>query len=209
LSELELSAETGHAGLMEGSPYGIPSGKLAMWCFVLSDAVTFSALLFAYGYLRVGSPDWSTPFLFSPSIVNGLVMTFVLLSSGLTMLASVEAAKAGHTAAGTRWLWATCALGALFAVLHLLEWRRMIEEGWGLFRNPTGGSTEFGAAFFCVTGLHLLHVVGGVFALAIIALGFRRGKYNRIDVEVTGIYWHFVDLVWMFVFPLVYLMNAK
>jgi cytochrome c oxidase subunit III len=209
LSELELSAETGHAGLMEESPYGIPSGKLAMWCFVLSDAVTFSAILFAYGYLRVGSPDWSRPFLFMPSVLNGLVMTFVLLTSGLTMLAAVEAAKAGRTAAGTRWLWATCALGALFAAMHLMEWRRMIEEGWRLFQNPIGGSTEFGAAFFCITGLHLLHVIGGVCALAIMALGFRRGKYNRIDVEVTGIYWHFVDLVWMFVFPLVYLMNAK
>ena len=206
---MELSAHSGHAGLMEESPYGIPSGKLAMWCFVLSDGVTFTAILFAYGYLRIGSPDWSTPFLFSPSILNGLVMTFVLLTSGLTMLAAVEAAKAGRAAAGTRWLWATCALGALFAALHLLEWHRMYEEGWRLFQNPTGGSVEFGAAFYCVTGLHLLHVIGGVCALAIIAIGFARQKYNRIDVEVLGIYWHFVDLVWMFVFPLVYLMNVK
>jgi len=198
-----------HPIVMEKSPYGIPPGKLAMWCFVISDAVTFSAVLFAYGYLRVGSPDWIAPFQFFPTIVNGLVMTFVLLTSGLTMLAAVEAAKQGRTAAGTRWLWATCALGALFAVLHLLEWRRMLEEGWRLFQNPTGGSVHFGAAFFSVTGLHLLHVIGGVIALAIIAIGFARGKYNRIDVEITGIYWHFVDLVWMFVFPLVYLMNAK
>ena len=206
---MEFTAGHGHAGLMEESPYGIPSGKLAIWCFVLSDAVTFAAVLFAYGYLRVGSPDWSTPFSFSPSILNGIVMTFVLLTSGLTMLAAVEAAKAGHTSAGTRWLWATCALGALFAVLHLLEWRRMIVEGWRLFQNPTGGAVQFGAAFFSVTGLHLLHVVGGVVALLIMALGFPSGKYNRTDIEVTGIYWHFVDLVWMFVFPLMYLMNAK
>jgi len=206
---MEVSAGHGHAGLMEESPYGIPSGKLAMWCFVLSDAVTFSAVLFAYGYLRVGSPDWSTPFVFVPSILNGLVMTFVLLTSGLTMLAAVEAAKAGRTAAGTRWLWATCVLGALFAAMHLMEWRHMIEEGWRLFQNPLGGAVQFGAAFFSVTGLHLLHVVGGVVALAIMALGLRSGKYNRIDVEITGIYWHFVDLVWMFVFPLIYLMNAK
>jgi len=209
VSELEATMHPGHSGVMEESPYGIPSGKLAMWCFVLSDAVTFSAILFAYGYLRIGSSDWTRPFLFMPSILNGLVMTFVLLTSGLTMLAAVEAAKAGRTAAGARWLWATCALGALFAALHLLEWRRMFEEGWRLFQNPTGGSVEFGAAFFSVTGLHLLHVIGGVCALAIIAFGFHRGKYNRIDVEVVGIYWHFVDLVWMFVFPLIYLMNAK
>jgi len=198
-----------HAGLMEGSPYGIPSGKLAMWCFVISDAVTFSAVLFAYGYLRIGSPDWSTPFEFLPSILNGLAMTFVLLTSGLTMLAGVEAAKAERKAAAHGWLWATCGLGALFAAMHLMEWRHMIAEGWSLFQNPLGGSVHFGAAFFSITGLHLLHVIGGVCALAVIALGYRRGSYNRIDVEITGIYWHFVDLVWMFVFPLMYLMNAK
>ena len=208
MSELDMTAGSGHAGLMEESPYGIPSGKLAMWCFVISDAVTFSAVLFAYGYLRIGSPNWSTPFEFTPSILNGLVMTFVLLTSGLTMLAAMEAAKAGNTAAGTRWLWATCALGALFAGMHLMEWRHMIDEGWRLFENPLGGSVHFGAAFFSITGLHLMHVVGGVCALAVIAFGFRRGSYNKIDVEVLGIYWHFVDLVWMFVFPLMYLMNA-
>ncbi|HKM91555.1 MAG TPA: cytochrome c oxidase subunit 3 [Candidatus Acidoferrales bacterium] len=208
MSELDATIHAGHAG-MEESPYGIPSGKLAMWCFVLSDAVTFSAILFAYGYLRIGSTNWSTPFEFAHAILNGLVMTFILLTSGLTMLAAVEAAKAGRTAAGTRWLWATCALGALFATLHLREWGRMMNEGWRLFQNPLGGSVEFGAAFFCITGLHLLHVLGGVCALAVIALGYRRQRYNSIDVEVLGIYWHFVDLVWMFVFPLVYLMNAR
>jgi cytochrome c oxidase subunit III len=208
VSELEATIHAGHPG-MEESPYGIPSGKLAMWCFVISDAVTFSAVLFAYGYLRIGSPNWSTPFEFFPSILNGLVMTFVLLSSGLTMLAGVEAAKAGRKSSCFGWLCATTFLGALFAVLHLWEWGRMFNEGWRLFHNPTGGSVEFGAAFFSITGLHLLHVVGGVCALAVIALGYRSDRYNSIDVEVLGIYWHFVDLVWMFVFPLVYLMNAR
>ncbi len=209
MSQVDITAESGHAGLMEDSPYGIPSGKLAMWCFVISDAVTFSAVLFAYGYLRIGSPDWSTPFQFSPTILNGIGMTFILLSSSLTMLAAVEAVKAGRKSAGFGWLCATALLGALFAALHLVEWGRMIDEGWRLFQNPLGGSVHFGAAFFSITGLHLLHVVGGVCALAVIAVGYRRGGYNSIDVEVAGIYWHFVDLVWMFVFPLVYLMNVQ
>jgi len=209
VSELDVTAHAGHAGLMEESPYGIPSGKLAIWCFVISDAVTFSAVLFAYGFLRTGSPDWSTPFQFSPTILNGIVMTFILLSSSLTMLAAVEAAKGRRKSACFGWLCGTAVLGAIFAILHLREWGRMIDEGWRLFQNPTGGSVHFGAAFFSVTGLHLLHVVGGVCALSVIALGYRSDRYNPIDIEITGIYWHFVDLVWMFVFPLLYLMNAS
>jgi cytochrome c oxidase subunit 3 len=72
-----------------------------------------------------------------------------------------------------------------------------------------GGSVLFGGTFFGITGLHLLHVISGVIAIMVIALGFRRGRLDAGHVEVTGLYWHFVDLVWMFVFPLVYLMNAR
>jgi cytochrome c oxidase subunit 3 len=67
----------------------------------------------------------------------------------------------------------------------------------------------FGATFFSITGLHLLHVIGGVIAITVVGLGFRRGWLDEAHVETTGLYWHFVDLVWMFVFPLVYLMNAR
>ncbi|MGA2151736.1 MAG: cytochrome c oxidase subunit 3, partial [Geobacteraceae bacterium] len=84
----------------------------------------------------------------------------------------------------------------------------MIAEGWRLFQNPTGGSVEFGAAFFSITGLHLLHVTCGVIAIIVVATGFNRGRLTEGHVETTGLYWHFVDLVWMFVFPLMYLMNA-
>ncbi|HSB56008.1 MAG TPA: cytochrome c oxidase subunit 3, partial [Gemmatimonadales bacterium] len=76
-------------------------------------------------------------------------------------------------------------------------------------KNPLGGSAQFGATFFGITGLHLLHVTCGVLAILVIALLVRRGKLTAGHVETTGLYWHFVDLVWMFVFPLVYLMNAR
>ncbi len=177
--------------------------------FIVADAATFAAMLFVYGYERVANPDWTRPFSFWPSIVNGIAMTVVLLTSSLTIVAAVLAAQAGRRAVALRWLGATMVLGVLFAALHLREWVGMIGEGWRLFRNPLGGSPLVGATFFSITGLHLLHVVSGVVVIGVIALGYRRGRYDPGHVEATGLYWHFVDLVWMFVFPLIYLLNVR
>lgn len=199
----------GHGAAMEASPFGLESKKLIMWLFIIADAATFGALLFGYGYLRAGSPNWTRPFEFMPTILNGLVMTTILLTSSLTMLFAVAAAKTGRREAGVRWLGATILLGIAFATLHLREWSKMFAEGWSLSANPLGGSVQFGGSFFSITGLHLLHVTGGVIALAVMAIGFRRGRFDASAIETTGLYWHFVDLVWMFVFPLVYLMNAR
>src|SRR5277367_6049818 len=193
---------------MEQSPFGIQSKKLTMWLFIASDAITFGAVLFGYSYLRAGTPNWPTPFHFSPSIVNGMVMTVVLLTSSLTMLGAVEAAKAGSKSSTLKWLAATVLLGIAFATLHIREWLHMFHEGWSLSKNPEGGSLLFGASFFSITGLHLLHVISGVIALIVIAIGYNTNWLDSGHVETTGLYWHFVDLVWMFVFPLLYLMNV-
>jgi len=198
---------TGHEVLMEASPYRIEKKKLGMWVFIVSDACTFATFLFGYGYMRVGNQNWGTPFGFS-SILNGVVMTVVLLSSSLTMLAAVRASQTGAKASANKWLGVTMLLGTIFAALHLREWFKLIGEGWRLFYNPTGGAAQFGACFFSVTGLHLTHVISGVIALAFIARGYKHGRYDTTHVETAGLYWHFVDLVWMFVFPLMYLMNA-
>ena len=207
MSQTELTIAAGHEAMMEASPYGIEKKKLGMWIFIISDACTFGAFLFAYGYMRIGAPVWGNPFGVS-SIVNGVVMTAVLLSSSLTMLAAVRATQADDRAAAGKWLGVTMLLGAIFAALHLREWVNLIGEGWRLFANPTGGATQFGACFFTVTGLHLTHVVTGVIALGFILRGYKQGRYDQSHVETAGLYWHFVDLVWMFVFPLMYLMNA-
>ncbi|HXY50316.1 MAG TPA: cytochrome c oxidase subunit 3 [Terriglobales bacterium] len=197
----------GHEVVMEASPYGIEKKKLGIWIFLVSDACTFGAFLFAYGYMRIGAPVWGAPFGI-PSIVNGVVMTAVLLSSSLTMLAGVRASQAAQKASVKKWLAATMILGAIFAALHLREWVSLIGEGWRLFANPTGGPAQFGATFFSVTGLHLSHVIVGVIVLAFVARGYNQGRYDQSHIETAGLYWHFVDLVWMFVFPLMYLMNA-
>jgi cytochrome c oxidase subunit III len=205
---MAASARPGAGARMEASPYGIPSKKLAMWLFIVADGATFGALLFAYGYLRLANPDWTRPFAFWPTIANGLAMTVLLLTSSLTMVAAVRAALTGLKASSVRWLTVTALLGLGFAVLHLVEWSGLIAEGWRPFQNPQGGSVLFGATFFSITGLSLLHVIAGIVALAVVAAKYRRGRLDAGHVETTGLYWQFVGLVWMFVFPLVYLLNA-
>ena len=211
MTKPEGALAMGHGLIVEDSPFGIESKKLVMWLFIVADAATFAVLLFGYGYLRVGSPKWVRPFAFFPTILNAMVMTAVLLTSSLTMLAAVRAAEAGggRRRESVRWIVVTAALGAVFAALHLREWFGLIADGWSPSVNPTGGPPLFGATFFGITGLHLLHVICGVIALLVVAVGFRRGRLTPGHVETMGLYWHFVDLVWMFVFPLVYLMNAR
>jgi heme/copper-type cytochrome/quinol oxidase subunit 3 len=199
VSETEVAVH-GHDAVLEGSPYAIPSRKFAMWLFIISDAVTFGAFLMAYGYLRVGTPNWVRPFE-SKSVVNVVIMTFALITSSLTMLGAVDSAKAGDKGKALRFLYSTMALGAVFALLHLREWFELFGRG------ITIGSGLFGQTFFTITGLHLLHVISGVIALFVVALKFSKGRLTPSHVETTGLYWHFVDLVWMFVVPMVYLTN--
>jgi len=203
-SDLETRESAWSGG---GSPFAIGSKKLGMWLFIVSDAITFSALLIAYSFVRVASASWPMPFEW-PSILNATIMTVVLLSSSLTMVMGVRAAKLGRSSAVVGWLAATMLGGILFDILHIREWLGLIGEGVRLFKNPWG-DPQFGAAFFTLTGLHMTHVTIGVVYLGVIAWGSRRGKYTSEDVEVSGLYWHFVDLVWMFIFPLVYLMSYK
>ena len=187
------------------SPFAIGSKKLGMWLFILSDTLTFTALLVAYTYVRVANEGWPRPFEPS-SIALASVMTFCLLSSSLTMVLAVAAAHRGDRATSAKWIWATIAGGVAFIVLHGYEWMQLIEHGVTPFGNPWGVPL-FGATFFTLTGLHMTHVTAGVIYLAIVALGFKGGRFDSEDVEVSGLYWHFVDLVWMFIFPLVYLLS--
>ena len=206
-ADLTLHQQSTHSAAMAEPTFSVPAKKMAMWLFIIADTATFAGCLVAYGFLRNGTPDWPTPFKFSPSVVNAMIMTFILVSSSLTMLIAIRAAKAGDKSGAFLWTMITAAAGLLFAILHLREWLGMINEGATLFHNPWG-TPLFGASFFSITGLHLLHVVGGIVALAAVAIRYRGGRYNADDIEITGLYWHFVDLVWMFVVPFVYLLNV-
>src|ERR1700686_4710316 len=135
-----------------------------------------------------------------------LAMWLFIIADTMTMLIGLRSARAGDKAGAFRWIMITTALGIVFALLHIREWMGLINEGMTLFKNPWGTGL-FGASFFSITGLHLTHVTGGVIALIAVGLRYKGGRYNADDIEVLGLYWHFVDLVWMFVVPLVYLLN--
>src|SRR5207245_7089440 len=171
-------------------PFSVPAKKMAIWLFIIADAATFAACLLAYGFLRNGSPNWPRSFYCR---VNVSLLTFILLSSGLTMLFGVRAAKAHDKSGAFRWTLITAGGGVIFALLHIREWTALIGEGMTLFHNPWGAPL-FGSSFFCITGLHLLHVIGGVVALVAVGFRYRGGRFNADDLEVTGLYWHFVDL---------------
>jgi cytochrome c oxidase subunit 3 len=190
------------------APFATGHKKLGMWLFIISDAITFSALIMAYSYVRVASDSWPTPFEFYPGIVKATVMTVILLTSSVTMVMAVRAARLDQQASVAKWLLATMAGGLAFLIIHATEWVGLIEEGVRLFRNPWGAPL-FGAAFFTLTGLHMTHVFCGVCYLGVVAFLVRKRKLTPEDVEVSGLYWHFVDLVWMFIFPLVYILNVK
>ncbi len=189
-------------------PYAMGSKKLGMWLFIIADALTFSVLILAYAYIRLASPDWPKPFAFSPAIVGATLMTFFLLSSSLTMVMAVAAAHRQEHKRAVRYLLLTMLCGIAFIVLHAREWLHLIHDGVRPFSNPYGAAM-FGGTFFGLTGMHMLHVTIGVVYLGIVAYGFGTKKFKSEDVEVSGLYWHFVDLVWMFIFPLVYLLSVQ
>lgn len=182
-------------------------GKLGMWVFLAGDAVGFGVLLASYGAMRATSADWPRPF-----DVLGInltaAMTFLLICSSVTMVKALEWLSRGSRVWGVRFLLFTALGGAIFVGLQAYEWTKLIEEGLHIDGNPWG-ATLFGSSFFIVTGFHGLHVTGGVIYL----LSMVRYVLNRPDpmasynnVEITGLYWHFVDLVWIMVFTFMYLL---
>jgi cytochrome c oxidase subunit 3 len=124
----------------------------------------------------------------------------------LTMVMAVLASKRGDTKAVVRYIVYTIIGGLAFIVLHVNEWLSLIHEGVRLTSNPWGVPL-FGGTFFTLSGLHMFHVATGVAYLGVIAAGVPKSRFTHEDVEVSGLYWHFVDLVWMFIFPLVYLLS--
>lgn len=210
-SHIDAVAEAGWGGGV--APFATNTKKLGMWLFLLSDSLTFSTAILSYAYVRLASANWPRPFEISPAIINATFLTIILLSSSLTMVLAVAAAHRGQIQKAVTYILLTALGGAAFVVLHLMEWFRLFKEDitpWSNHAfNGQPGDPLFGGSFFGLTGLHMLHVSIGVIYLCIIAFGFGRRKFNADHVEVSGLYWHFVDLVWMFIFPMVYLMSVN
>jgi len=198
--------------------FEVPWGKAMMWIFLLSDTFIFSSFLVGYMHVRISStipwPNASEVFALSfggapiPLILIA-IMTFVLITSSGTMAMAVNYGYRRNKRATVWLMFATALLGAAFVGMQVFEWTKLIvDEGVRPWGNPMG-APQFGAAFFMITGFHGLHVSAGVIYLAVIANRVRRGDYDKTGnyeaVEIAGLYWHFVDLVWVFIFAFFYL----
>jgi heme/copper-type cytochrome/quinol oxidase subunit 3 len=181
-------------------------GKIGMWIFLVSDAFSFGGLLIAMGILRSGSPQWVQPG--EPPLALGFTaaLTFLLVSTSLTNVLAWAAAAEGRRGAAAALLAATAAGGALFLVGQYHEWfglwagHGLLEEGL-VFGRSARAST-----FYVITGYHGLHVLFGVFYILAVLAQYVRGRATAHHVEILGLYWCFVDFVWIFVFSFVYLM---
>jgi cytochrome c oxidase subunit 3 len=187
------------------APFGASWQKTMMWIFIVTDALLFSGLLSGYGFLRQAS---STPWprqseVFSIPFIA--LMTFILITSSMTMGTAVTAARLGDHKKALRNLVFTIIGGLSFLSCQAYEWTELIHEGARLSHNPWG-APQFGQAFFILTGFHGSHVFSGLVILIVTAIRTAMGKTPAQGVEMAGLYWHFVDLVWVFIFTLFYLL---
>lgn len=205
---------------------GASWGKVMMWIFLLSDTFIFGCFLLAYMTVRISTTvPWPNPSEVFALEVAGTnfpllliaIMTFVLISSSGTMAMAVNCAYRGDRRKTALLMLLTALFGAAFVCMQAFEWSKLIHEGVRPWENPWG-APQFGAVFFTITGFHGTHVTIGVIMLLVVArkvwrgdlaagrrggLTGRRGRDEM--VEIAGLYWHFVDLVWVFIFALFYL----
>ncbi len=198
--------------------FGVPWGKAMMWIFLLSDIFIFSCFLIGYMSVRIATTEpWPNPSEVFAMTVAGqhvpllliAIMTFILISSSGTMAMAVNFGYRRDKKKTAALMLATAAFGASFVGMQAFEWTKLIvEEGVRPWGNPMG-APQFGSSFFMITGFHGAHVTAGVIYLLVVArrvmTGFYDRKGNYETVEIAGLYWHFVDLVWVFIFALFYL----
>ena len=186
-------------------------GKLGMWLFLGGDAMSFGGLIVGYASLRVSVPSCAGGALQPPacwpvpSTMLGVpftaVMTFLLICSSVTMVKALESIKRGDRDGLKRFLLLTALGGATFLGMQAREWTHLISHGMTLTSKGLFGST-----FYAMTGFHGFHVFSGVLYLStILGNANAYSKENHNAVEIVGLYWHFVDLVWILIFTFVYL----
>lgn len=198
--------------------FPVPWGKAMMWIFLLSDTFIFGSFLTSYMTVRMTTTvPWPLTSEVFALTVGGqhipllliAIMTFVLITSSGTMALAVNYGYRRDKKRTALLMLATAILGATFVGMQAFEWTKLIvDEGVRPWGNPMGAA-QFGSTFFMITGFHGLHVSAGVVYLLVVARRVITGFYDRKGtyetVEVTGLYWHFVDLVWVFIFAFFYL----
>jgi cytochrome c oxidase subunit III len=197
--------------------FGFTPGKFAMWLFLASDAMGFVGLLSSYIVLRWSNPgaewvpttgDWraaghgsATGLPHLDPIITG-INTFILILSSYTMVRALDACHLGNQAKLRMWLALTATGGMVFLGVQVYEYQHLLHQGLAMYHHP------YGATFYACTGFHGAHVLAGVIYLWCIFFNSLKGKYgphNASPVELVGLFWHFVDLVWIVLFTIIYL----
>ncbi len=200
----ELSVEAAVTPVAELPSLGVDSRKLGVWTFLGSEVVFFSSLIVTYVVLSGRSTQGPYP----SQVLNiwlVAVNTFVLICSSLTMVSALARIERGDVRGMRLLLTATAVLGLLFLTGQAIEFTLLYRQGVSIHSNL------FGASFFTLTGFHGMHVAVGVVAICfLLARGFSGGitEANHLSVELVGLYWHFVDIVWIVIFTVVYLIGT-
>ncbi|HXK30825.1 MAG TPA: cytochrome c oxidase subunit 3 [Candidatus Binatia bacterium] len=179
-------------------------GKLGMWLFLAGDAMSFGCLIVGYGILRHASKSWPVP-----AAVLGInltaFMTFVLIVSSVTMVLALSGIQHGDRARFKKFMGLTILGGLFFLGCQAYEWTHLIHDTLPKY-NLAFSKDLFATTFFVLTGFHGMHVTGGVIYNICVLTAVSRGRYQAKHVEIAGLYWHFVDLVWILIFTFVYLL---
>lgn len=198
------------------------SAKLGTWLFLGNELLFFGGMFMAYIFLRYSYPEMVLQMSHHLDVAMGTTNTVVLLTSSLTMVLGVRAAKMGDNKAVVRWLLITIGLACLFCVIKAFEYKAKFEHGllpsnfWDssvtgveMIQGQPGPWLFFGL-YFGVTGLHAIHVIIGIGLIAWIVVRARKNEFDTEHysaVDNVGLYWHLVDLIWIFLFPLLYLVE--
>ena len=175
----------------------IPTGRLAIWWVLASEVVIFGGLLASYIMHRLGHPEFGD-YASHTNTTIGAVNTFVLLTSSYFAVRAHNEAEHGRGPMAAKWLYATCGGAIMFVIIKSFEWTTEIQAGFTITKNA------FWSFYYVAAGLHACHVIGGAIIMLIIAADAKKNRELQ-RVELIGIYWHFVDVVWIFLFPLLYI----
>jgi heme/copper-type cytochrome/quinol oxidase subunit 3 len=194
-----MTTHAATAGRQPERGIGVHDAKVGMWVFLASEVMFFTALIGSYIILRFGAAEsWPEPGSVLAIDITAL-NTFILICSSVSMVKAFAAAEEDHLPGVRLWLTVTLLLGMVFLGIQVYEYRELIHHDF----LPSSGL--FGSTFYTMTGFHGMHVFLGVLCLAFTSVKSFLGEFNVRGVETLGLYWHFVDLVWIILFTIVYL----
>ncbi len=176
---------------------GMPTGRLAVWWIIASEIVIFGGLLSSYIMGRLAHASWAAQAAHTNTWI-GATNTLVLLTSSLFAVLGHKAAEAGNGPKAAKMIWLTFTGGAIFLTIKAFEWTNEITHGF------TITSSTFWSFYYTAAGLHAAHVLAGMIIMAFVAAGAAKNR-DLHRVELIGLYWHFVDIIWIFLFPLLYI----